>query len=92
MTINNKYFVCLIFELFLLIDYTFAQSSSNTYFYTKEYSEEKISDFSSLLKTDLFSILESDVPIIFEKRFSDKFTLEGISIILKPLRYHDQKI
>ena len=70
------FFICMLFSLIFSV--ILAQNNdSTTYFYTKKVTETKISDISDLIKTDIYSIAEGDLPIIWEHRFSDNFTLEG---------------
>ncbi len=76
-----------VFYLILISSFSVVSAKtadSTSYFYTKYESEKELTYIPNVLKTDVYSIAEGDLPIILEHRFSDRFTLEGGVGVLLP--------
>jgi len=65
-----------------------AFSQQSPYFYKKGvYPEKKLTVFDNAIKTDLVSLASGDLSLLYERRFSDRFGLEGgAGFLLQPTR------
>jgi len=63
-----------------------AMSQQSSYFYKKGvYQEKKLTIFDNVIKTDLVSLASGDLSLLYERRFSDRFGLEGgAGFLLQP--------
>lgn len=82
---SSKVHIILIIFISIVIEVYSAEKDSTTYFYKKTISEESFLTSKNLIKTDLISIIDGNVPIIWEHKFSDIFSLEGGLGIIIPI-------
>jgi len=60
--------------------------SQTSYFYQKRvYPEKKLTIFNNVIKTDLVSLASGDLALLYERRFNERFGLEGgAGFLLQP--------